>query len=140
HPNVIGVKRGVIHPDSIYAVICGHFDATSYLAPEIAPGADDNASGTTSVLEATRVMKDYEFEYSIRYIAFSGEEFGLYGSEYYASMACSQGDNILGVLNGDMIAYVDAQPESLEVIAKISNPSCEPLADYFIAVADTYTT
>ncbi|MBA7534604.1 hypothetical protein ES705_26853 [subsurface metagenome] len=139
-PNVIGVKRGVIHPDSIYAVICGHFDATSYLAPEIAPGADDNASGTASVLEATRVMKDYEFEYSIRYIAFSGEEFGLYGSEYYASMACSQGDNILGVLNGDMIAYVDAQPESLEVIAKISNPSCEPLADYFIAVADTYTT
>ena len=42
-PNVIGVKRGVLYPDSIYTVICGHFDATSYMAPEIAPGADDNA-------------------------------------------------------------------------------------------------
>ena len=139
-PNVIGVKRGINYPDSIYAVVCGHFDATSYAAPEIAPGADDNASGTAGVIEAARVMKDYLFEYSVRYIAFSGEEFGLYGSEYYASLAYSQGDSIPGVFNADMIGYVDALPESLEVVAKISNPPCEPLADFFIACADTYTT
>jgi len=139
-PNVIGVKRGVLYPDSIYTVICGHFDAVSDQAPDIAPGADDNASGTVATIEAARVMKDFGFEYSVRYIAFSGEEFGLYGSDYYASLARSQGDSILGVLNGDMIAYVDALPESIEVIAKISNPPCEPLADFFIACADTYTT
>jgi hypothetical protein len=139
-PNVIGVKRGVLYPDSIYTVICGHFDATSYLQPEIAPGADDNASGTASVLEATRVMQNYDFEYSIRYIAFSGEEFGLYGSEYYAQQAYTRGDSIRGVFNADMIAYSDVQPEDLEVIGKISNPSCDWLADFFIAAADTYTT
>jgi hypothetical protein len=139
-PNVVGVKRGVIYPDSIYTVICGHFDATSYLAPAIAPGADDNASGTAAVLEAARVMSDYDFEHSIRYIAFSGEEQGLYGSEYYAQLARTQGDSILGVINGDMIAYSDIQPESLEVFAKTSNPPCEPFADFFIAAADTYTT
>ncbi len=139
-PNVIGVKRGIIYPDSIYTVVCGHFDATSSMAPPIAPGADDNASGTAGVLEAARVMRDYEFEYSVRYIAFSGEEFGLFGSEYYAQLAHSQADSILGVFNADMIGYVDALPESLEVIAKISNPACEPLADFFIAAADTYTT
>ncbi|KPK63867.1 hypothetical protein AMJ83_05310 [candidate division WOR_3 bacterium SM23_42] len=139
-PNVIGIKHGSVYPDSIYAVICGHFDATSYLAPDIAPGADDNASGTAAVIEAVRVMNGYEFDRSIRYIAFSGEEFGLYGSEYYAQLAHSQGDSILGVLNSDMIAYADMQPETLEVIAKISNPNCEPFADFFIAAADTYTT
>lgn len=139
-PNVIGVKRGVTYPDSIYAVVCGHFDATSNMAPPIAPGADDNASGTAGFLEAARVMKDYEFEYSIRYIAFSGEEFGLFGSEYYTQLARAQGDSILGVFNADMIGYVDALPESLDVIAKISNPACEPLADFFIVAADTYTT
>lgn len=138
--NVIGVKRGVIYPDSIYAVVCGHFDATSDQAPPIAPGADDNGSGTSSVIEAARVMKDYLFEYSVRYIAFSGEEFGLYGSQYYAALARSQGDSILGVLNADMIGYVDALPESVEVIGKISNPACGPFVDFFIAVADTYTT
>jgi len=138
-PNVIGVKRGTTYPDSIYSVVCGHFDATSYLAPDIAPGADDNASGTAGVIEAMRVMKDHQFEYSVRYIAFSGEEFGLYGSYYYASLANSQGDSILGVLNADMIAYVNSYPESVDVLAKISNPACEPFADFFIAAADSYT-
>ena len=139
-PNVIAIKRGALYPDSIYTVICGHFDAISDQAPWIAPGADDNASGTAGVIEAARVMKDYDFEYSVRYIAFSGEEFGLYGSHNYATEARARGDSILGVFNADMIAYVDAQPESLEVIAKISNPACEPLADFFIAAADTYTS
>ena len=139
-PNVIGVKHGVLYPDSIYVVVCGHYDATSYMAPEIAPGADDNASGTTAAIEAARVMQDYQFEYSIRFMAFSGEEFGLYGSEYYAQQAYTRGDSIRGVFNADMIAYSDAQPEDLEVIGKISNPSCEWLADFFIAAADTYTT
>jgi len=139
-PNVIGIKTGTLYPDSIYTVVCGHFDATSYLAPNIAPGADDNASGTASVIEALRVMRDYQFEYSVRYIAFSGEEFGLYGSYHYASLARSQGDSILGVLNADMIAYVNVYPESLDVLAKISNPPCEPFADFFIAAADSYTT
>jgi hypothetical protein len=139
-PNVVGIKTGTLYPDSIYTVVCGHFDATSYLSPNIAPGADDNASGTASVIEALRAMRNYQFEYSIRYIAFSGEEFGLYGSYYYASLARSQGDSILGVLNADMIAYVNAYPESVEVLAKISNPPCEPFADFFVAAADSYTT
>jgi hypothetical protein len=55
-------------------------------------------------------------------------------------MASSQGDSIRGVFNADMIAYSDVQPEDLEVIGKISNPSCDWLADFFIAAADSYTT
>ncbi|MGQ9701021.1 MAG: M28 family peptidase, partial [bacterium] len=53
-PNVIGIKWGAVYPDT-YAIIDGHFDATSNQAPNIAPGADDNASGTAAVLEAARV-------------------------------------------------------------------------------------
>ena len=139
-PNVIAVKHGTVYPDSIYAVICGHFDSYAFYSPNFAPGADDNASGTSAVLEAARVMSNYDFEYSVRYIAFSGEELGLYGSEYYSALARIAGDSILGVINGDMLAYVDFQPESLEVIAKPTNPPCEPFADFFIAAADTYTT
>ncbi len=139
-PNVVAVKRGALYPDDIYGVICGHFDSYSYSGQNFAPGADDNASGTVAAIEAARVMKNYEFEFSCRYLAFSGEEFGLYGSEYYASQAYGNGDSILGVFNGDMIAYADHLPESLEVMTRVSNPPCEPLADFFIACADTYTT
>jgi hypothetical protein len=136
-PNVVGIRYGVTGERSPYAIIDGHFD--SYAASN-APGADDNASGTVSAIEACRVTQGFQFQHDLRFIAFSGEEFGLLGSEYYAGEARSQGDSILGVLNFDMIAYEDSAPEDLEVIGKISNPSCEPFCDWFIAVADTYTT
>ncbi len=134
-PNVIGVKYGTSGQRNPYAVICGHFD--SYAASN-APGADDNASGTAAVIEAARVTRGYQFRHDLRFIAFSGEEFGLYGSEYYAQQARSRGDSILGVLNFDMIGYVDAAPEDLDVLGKIANPPCEPFVDWFTAIADTY--
>lgn len=136
-PNVIGIKYGVSGLRNPYAIIDGHFD--SYAASN-APGADDNASGAMAAIEACRVLRDYEFQNDMRFIAFSGEEFGLYGSDYYAGEARSHGDSILGVFNFDMIAYVDGSPEDLDMLTKISNPPCEPFSDFFIACADTYTT
>jgi hypothetical protein len=138
-PNVIGIKRGVAHPDNIYVVIDGHMDCTSNQAPNFCPGADDNASGTAAAIEAARVMNDYDFEYSIRYIAFTGEEQGLYGSEAYATAARNRGDSIFGVINYDMIGYADGLPEDLEVIGKTSNPNCQAFVDYFVACANLYT-
>lgn len=136
-PNVIAIRFGTQGQRNPYAIICGHFDSYSY-APENAPGADDNASGTAAVLEAARVTQGYRFTRDLRFIAFSGEEFGLYGSQYYAGEARAQGDSILGVLNFDMIGYVDAAPENLDVLGKINNPPCEPFVNWFMAVADTY--
>lgn len=138
-PNVIGIKFGVAHPDNVYVVICGHLDSTSDQAPNFCPGADDNGSGTAAVIEAARTMKDYNFEYSIRYIAFTGEEQGLYGSAAYATNARNSGDSIFGVINYDMIAYADALPEDLDVIGKTDNPNCQTFVDYFVACANLYT-
>jgi len=136
-PNVIGIKYGTSGSRNPYAVVCGHFD--SYAASN-APGADDNASGTVAAIEACRVLRDYQFENDMRFIGFTGEEFGLYGSEYYAARARSAGDSILGVFDFDMIGYVDVAPESLELVTKISNPNCTPFSDFFTTCADTYTT
>ncbi|MEO0081690.1 MAG: M20/M25/M40 family metallo-hydrolase [candidate division WOR-3 bacterium] len=135
-PSVIGVRYGLAGQRNPYAIISGHFDSYS---TGLAPGADDNASGTAATLEACRVMKNFRFNRDLRFIGWSGEELGLYGSEYYASRARSRGDSILAVLNFDMIGYVDASPEDLNLMAKTANPPCGPLADWFIAVADTYT-
>jgi hypothetical protein len=60
----------------------------------------------------------------------------MLGSNYYAYMADSFGDNIKSVYNVDMIGYVDMEPESLEVFG---DTFCEPLVDHFIACSDTYT-
>ncbi|MEO0132113.1 MAG: M28 family peptidase [candidate division WOR-3 bacterium] len=138
-PNVVAIKRGRLYPDNIYVVMCGHFDATSNQQPNFCPGADDNGSGTCAVLEAARVMKDFDFEYSIRYICFSAEEQGLIGSNAYAQQARNQGDSILAVLNFDMIGYADISPEDLEVFGKHSNPNCSTIVNFFIQCANMYT-
>ena len=100
--NVIGTKIGTHFPTKYY-ILCAHFD--NMPPGTIAPGADDNASGTAAVIEIARVFSKYDFKYSIKFIGFDEEEQGLIGSDYYAKQAKLRGDSIMGVINLDMIAY-----------------------------------
>ncbi|MBD3160977.1 MAG: M28 family peptidase, partial [Candidatus Eisenbacteria bacterium] len=101
--NVVAVQPGLIAPGQI-VVICGHYDSISRAGP--APGADDNASGTAGVVEAARLFARHEFEATIVYLAFGGEEQGLYGSEAWASHAREQGLDIRAAINLDMLGYL----------------------------------
>lgn len=60
--------------------VTSHYDSV----PE-APGANDNASGTSTVLELARIMKNIPTDKEIRFITFGAEEIGLVGSRYYVS-------------------------------------------------------
>ena len=99
-PNIIAIKFGETNPDSIF-LACGHWDAYASMAP----GADDNGSGTVSVLEAARVLVKQNYKKTLKFCLFSGEEQGLYGSEKYVQV--SAGDKIGAALNLDMVAYQD---------------------------------
>lgn len=138
-PNVIGIKRGRVNPRRIY-IICGHVDNTSDVPPNHCPGSDDNASGSSAVLEAARVLQDVSFDYSVWFIGFAGEEQGLYGSDSFATRAYRRGDSIIAVLNFDMISYGRQNIDTFEVIGKNTNPNCVWLVDSFIANARTYTS
>jgi photosystem II stability/assembly factor-like uncharacterized protein len=102
--NLEATKTGTLYPDQYY-IICAHYDDTSQNPYVRAPGADDNGSGTATVIEAARIFKDYNFDYSIRFVLFAGEEQGLVGSHAYAQSAYLNGEQIQGVLNMDMIGY-----------------------------------
>lgn len=138
-PNVIGVKLGRTNPRPIW-VICGHIDNTSDYAPQHCPGSDDNASGTTAVLEACRAFQGIEFEQSVYFIGFTGEEQGLWGSDSFCRRAARRGDSVKAALNFDMISYGRENRDSLDVIGKTANPACAWLVDSFIANAAAYTT
>ena len=97
--NVEATIEGTEGSDDIY-IICAHYDTVS-----AGPGADDDTSGTAAVIMAAQIMSQYQFSYTIKFVTFSGEEQGLLGSEVYAQEAASQGWNIVGVLNCDMISY-----------------------------------
>jgi hypothetical protein len=54
----------------------------------------------------------------IFFLAFSAEEWGLYGSHYYSAGARASSERIIGVVNLDMIAYADTMPEDLDIVVK----------------------
>ncbi len=96
YENVVAEQLGTVYPDAIY-VIGAHYDSVSN------PGADDNASGVALVLEAARIISQYDSEYTIRFIAFDMEEVGLVGSAHYADQHFA--DDIRGMISADMVAY-----------------------------------
>jgi len=85
-------------------LIGAHIDSYS---PQVnlAPGADDDASGTAGVLVAADILSRYEFERTVRFVLWTGEEQWMLGSYAYAAAAQTAGDNIVAVLSLDMIAY-----------------------------------
>ncbi|WP_043931877.1 M28 family peptidase [Bacillus sp. EB01] len=74
-----------------------------------APGANDDASGTSMVLELARVLKDLPTDREIRFITFGAEELGLIGSRYYASqLTADEKERFTGYFNMDMVGSRDA--------------------------------
>jgi hypothetical protein len=110
--NVVGELPGVIFPDSV-VFVTGHYDATVGLVwyPEpIAPGTDDDGSGTAYVLESARVLSQYQFENTIRFVAFAGEEQGMVGSLVYVGDLVGSELHVVGDFNLDMVGYAGEDP------------------------------
>jgi Zn-dependent M28 family amino/carboxypeptidase len=101
--NVVAVLPGTTNP-SAQIVISAHYDSSSFRDPESpAPGADDDGSGTAAVMELARVLSRYEFDKTLVFMLFAGEEYGLLGSKKEAERAKSTSAVIEAVLNNDII-------------------------------------
>lgn len=68
-------------------------------------GANDDGSGTVSVLAAAYVLSQYEFNRTFKFVTFSGEEIGLRGSRAYAKELYEKDIDLLVEFNADMIGY-----------------------------------
>ena len=105
--DVVATLHSDLETDKVI-VIGGHHDSITRSNPLVsAPGADDNASGTTAVLEIARVLKsaNYKPKVNLKFVTFAAEELGLYGGYYYAEKAKKEGMNIHLMINHDMISY-----------------------------------
>ncbi len=100
--NVIATRPGT-RPGAI--VVGGHFDSV----PE-APGANDNASGTATVLELARYYAPRIYPYTLHFAAFGAEEIGLRGSRHYVDALPEEArSSILAMINLDMVGVGDQQ-------------------------------
>lgn len=126
--NVVAVLPGASMPET-QVLITGHYDTLNLIplpgktpavepsdniadrpitydwtkVDAVAPGANDDGSGTAAVLELARVMSHYQFAKTLVFIAFAGEEQGLLGSTLHAGEARKRGLAIEAVLNNDII-------------------------------------
>jgi uncharacterized repeat protein (TIGR01451 family) len=136
--NVIAELPGVDPTSNAVYIVSAHYDSTS--SSPYAPGADDNGSGTASVLESAEVLKDYRFRHTIRFVLFAGEEQGLYGSAAYAAYVASQGTNLQGLINLDMVAYdSDANPVVELHTRNPQDSGDNALADRFTNAVSNYS-
>ena len=111
--NVIGIIPGTDpRLRGQYVVLGAHFDhlgrsSEGALDPDavnaIRNGADDNASGTAAILELARVLQRSPTRRSIAVVAFSGEEQGLLGSQWFVDHAPFALDSVQAMLNFDMV-------------------------------------
>ncbi len=137
--NVVGEKVGATTPDEI-VLITAHLDD---MPPgDTAPGADDNASGSTAVMLAAEILGQQWFEKTLRFVFFTGEEQGLLGSAAYARKMVTDGENVVAVLNMDMIGYDEADGPTLRLHTRTtSHPGYQAdlaIASLFSDVVSTY--
>ncbi|MGA9800026.1 MAG: M28 family metallopeptidase [Terriglobales bacterium] len=105
--SVYAVLKGT-DPESAKRIVLvtGHYDSRNsdtFDVSGIAPGANDDASGTAVSLECARVLSKLKFPATIIFLTVAGEEQGLNGSAHFAKMAKDQGWNIEAALNNDIV-------------------------------------
>jgi hypothetical protein len=105
--NVYAVLKGTDSESAKRIVlVTGHYDSRNsdtFDANGIAPGANDDGSGTAVSLECARVLSQLKFPATIIFLTVAGEEQGLNGSAHFAKMAKEQGWDIEAVLNNDIV-------------------------------------
>lgn len=87
-------------PEEGCIVACGHYDGH-----DIGQGAQDNGSGTAVILEAARLLAPLRshLKAGIKFVLFSGEEEGIWGSPAYVAAHPEEWDSIRAVYNADIV-------------------------------------
>jgi hypothetical protein len=133
NPNVIAEIPGITQPERIF-IIGAHIDDVNGT-----PGADDNASGSVATLIAADILSHYNWDCTLRFAFWTGEEQGLLGSDVYAQRSYNLGENIEGYLNLDMIAWnTIGSSRDIDLVYKASVPSTHDLALLFSDVVSAY--
>jgi hypothetical protein len=97
---------------------------------QIHNGADDNASGTTALLELARwAVKNGSLKYNYIFAAFSAEEKGLFGSKAFCSHPWVNNTNIVYMLNMDMVGRLGYQGDTISALGVASSVVWDQILD-----------
>ena len=111
--NILAFIKGSEFPNEVI-VISAHYDHLGMKGEEVYNGADDNASGSSALMELAQSFQLAKKQgngpkRSILFLHLTGEEIGLYGSQYYIENPVFSLDSTLVDLNIDMVGRVDKE-------------------------------
>jgi len=135
-PSVVVRIQGSGPQKDEIVVIGAHIDSVSNGAT--APGADDDASGTATVLEIFRVLAVNNFvpKRTIEFHGYAAEEAGLLGSQAIASQYASDNKKVVSMMQFDMTGYVrPGTTPTIGIVTDFTNPA---LTDFTKLLVDTY--
>ena len=106
--NVCAIKKGKSDKSLAFTAHFDHIGSTKSSGDHVFNGADDNASGVTTVIGLADYFKNKDSEFSQMYIAFNGEEKGMKGSKAISDLEKLQSkyQNIAALFNFEMVATV----------------------------------
>ena len=127
--NIAGVIPGKTKPNE-YVVFSGHYDHLGILKPvegdSIANGADDDASGTTAVIELAKYFKKLNNNArTLVFVAFTAEEIGGYGSQHFATTV--DPDKVVAMFNIEMIGKASKFGENSAFITGFERSDFGPI-------------
>lgn len=123
--NVLGVLPGADTSDKSVILLMAHMDSRCEGRCDtacLAPGSDDNGSGTILVMELARILSRYTFDHTVVFMLTQGEEQGLLGARAFSDYCVNNGISIKGVLNNDIVGGVICGQTA-------SPPGCSPAGD-----------
>ena len=157
--NIVDVEAWLPGRDTTRVIVIGgHYDSCGcartdigplarFEATQDAPGADDDGSGTSAVMELARVFSKHfphGLDATIIFVAYSGEEQGLYGSTHLAQRLHAAGYNVVAAFTDDIVGNVVADDgttdsTSMRIFgADPDNSSSRELARYAWATGTIY--
>ena len=98
--NAITLEYQHDHIEDSVLILGGHYDGVN-----ISPAADDNGSAVLGVLEAAKILSQYNFKRSVRFLGFDLEELGLLGSKAYTTNGIYGYEKIKAMIDFEMIGF-----------------------------------
>ncbi len=124
-PSVVMTITGAVNPEEV-VVVGGHADSISgWMGGSniTAPGADDNASGMSSITEIIRVLMEnsYQPNKTIQFMGYAAEEVGLRGSKEIATAYKDAGKSVIGVMQLDMTNFKGSENFDIVMMTDFTN-------------------
>jgi leucyl aminopeptidase len=139
-PSVIATIEGAgPHADEV-VILGGHLDSIGSTATGRSPGADDDASGTATVLEVFTALVENGFrpDRTVEFHAYAAEEVGLRGSQAIAATYERRGIKVVSMLQFDMVGYVTKERGGpIGIISDYTDPE---LSAFIKKLVGAYTT